>query len=204
MSGILEKAFFVLFGIIISYILQHIKTKKEEKRKTVKDINNLQAHLIIQYNTLMVLARELEVAKSDSKGLPLWLSLRALIPPIGVIINFDISNLFFLFKSGDEQLIFEINIQIERYNRIILLVNSRFDIHTKQFQPIFEKISDEIDSLEDLEKAIGEKLLYELKQLTQDIDEGLLTEVPRHKKLINKIRTYCLSELGPVRILGVE
>ena len=178
--------------------LFNARTKKDEiVKQQVAAANKALFTLHMQLNSLIQLQEEVIDPVRDN---PLRsIVMRPILGERYEHLGIDYGSLSFLLETKHAELLLHLSIQEERFNKSIITLNSRSELHLNEIQPLFEKAGikeGEKLTKEKVEAAIGSRLYHTVERNTMYVIEIFDITVESLKTYIEKLRS-ALEEIFP-------
>lgn len=158
----------VCLGSYSAFKLNDIKDIRKQYQLEVDVINSTIFRLMRQFNLLARERNDLDKVRNRSERAFL---LPATISPFDDDIKYNISNLEFMLKGSDKELLFDLALEQDRFNAAIASIKLRAEYHFNRVQPILERENFSISNptLLDFENIIGFPLVSGLINQTNSV-----------------------------------
>lgn len=171
-------------GAWFAFSLNLRREKEKDVQTNVDSANNAIFVLMRQWNEMAQLKRHLvDPVAADRHA---WLSMAALLPRLYPNLRIDPAKLTYLLKSERPNLLNEIMIEEDRFFALVELINKRSELHLGVVQPALEALGvqdgAQVD-IRDLQKAFGDRIVVQLKNLTRGIIEQLNENIASSKAI---------------------
>jgi hypothetical protein len=156
------------FGAYSAFLLNQ---KKEEEKKQLRRINAVNGALFVivrQANALLNLIKGFDGWKDRKTN---FYEMPAGYPAEYRDLRLNLSEIDFLLRESDPNLLFQLSIEQERFEAAITSVRLRTEFHFNELQPALDaaNFDDDDASLEDLIKIVGDRIAITAYKSTEDV-----------------------------------
>lgn len=194
-------------GAWFAFMLQNRREKKNEINKNLAALNKVQINLVQQLNALTIFNKDfIQPYKSHPVN---WVAIPAAPPRNYTHLKIEAGSLSFLIEQNSSALISKILIVEEEFQEVMNLINLRSEVHVGRLQPKLEEIGfkegKSFDkSLEEVENFLGDRLVGEMKRLTNGLISSIEDAITSHEEVIKEIKATGTKVFPKKRVLSFQ
>ncbi len=193
------------FGAKFAFDFQRNKEKQDQKNKNRVSGNLAIFKLVTMINTLLSYQRQIiEPVRNRPMG---FYEMMPTLPQVQDHISIDIDSLSFLLDTDDQNLIGELSVEEERYKAAIAAINDRSIVHRSEAQPTLDAAGITNGgnySLEDIQKALGERLFYTLHTSTGQVISHVDSTILSLNEIADKLSQSLKKQFPKERIISLS
>lgn len=206
-SSTIAAAFGAVAGALAAFRLEEKRRQKVDIAKQVSDGRRILLDLFEIWNNLTQYYNEVMIPLEKCPQEQNWFQMKSTIIPYTADELLDPSRYEFLIGGDTSQLAADIRIERQRYRLFLNQVNERSRVMRELVRPrweVFTRATGQEISDQNIEVATGPNLHYELRDMTQNIENFISPDIESTRECFSKLRDYLLSRFPGEKLMNFE